>query len=93
MSEFLTPRIPAPELSRLQGNTPPTSEEPAFLFGPRASEMTIRDWFAGQALSAIVMGDIHATRYESDSMAMAYARKAYEYADAMARVREETGRS
>ncbi|MCY4587376.1 MAG: hypothetical protein OXB98_15165 [Bryobacterales bacterium] len=47
----------------------------------KASEMTLRDWFAGQALAAL----IHAT-YRSGYTAET-AREAYQYAEAMMRER------
>lgn len=50
--------------------------------------MTLRDWFAGQALTAIVTVCIHDTRENGETTKQMIARKAYEVADAMLAARE-----
>ena len=47
---------------------------------PTVKDMSLRDWFAGQALVGIVMSNSSPT-YEQDG------RAAYQYADAMLKVR------
>ena len=53
----------------------------------RASGMTLRDWFAGQALAGILANSdfIRATKESGMSM----SENAYAYADAMLKAREE----
>jgi hypothetical protein len=56
--------------------------------------MSLRDWFAGQAVSAILTNnpilDILTTNDKDESTRYGAARYAYEVADAMLRAREET---
>jgi hypothetical protein len=61
---------------------------PAFP-GPRAPEancyegMSLRDWFAGKAMAALIIADDCITYQDA-------ARHAYEHADAMMAVRDKT---
>jgi hypothetical protein len=49
---------------------------------PLARDMSLRDWFAGQALMGLIA---HGTRWTREGMAI----DAYEYADAMLKKREK----
>jgi hypothetical protein len=52
--------------------------------------MTIRDWFAGQALNAIIPKPRTVEEFESiPEFSTAFAKMAYEIADAMIKAREE----
>ena len=50
--------------------------------------MTLRDWFAGQALAGIINACAMDTRRNGESMETMFARKAYYIADAMLAARE-----
>lgn len=45
--------------------------------------MTLRDYFAGQALPAVVNACQHDTRADGEAIPQLFARKSYELADAM----------
>jgi hypothetical protein len=52
--------------------------------------MTLRDWFAGQALDAIIPKPITVEEFESMSeFSTAFAKTAHEIADSMINAREE----
>jgi hypothetical protein len=50
--------------------------------------MSLRDWFAGQALLSIVASCMHDARQDGETPSQMIARKAYEVADAMLAARE-----
>lgn len=51
--------------------------------------LTVRDWFAGQALSSVIMGTMHDTRENGETIEQMFARKAYLIATAMLVEREK----
>ena len=73
-------------------NTPKNTRVPAFpsppfalpngMVKPGFEGMTLRDWFAGQALAGILADS------KSEGTITEYARDAYRYADAMLTARE-----
>jgi len=52
------------------------------------SGMTLRDYFAGQAVGEVISFCANDTRIKGESAPEAFARKAYEIADAMIAARE-----
>jgi hypothetical protein len=50
--------------------------------------MTLRDYFAGQALTAVISVCQHDTRVEGETTREAFARKSFEVADAMIKARD-----
>ncbi len=54
--------------------------------------MTLRDWFAGQALTSTMRLVTSRESVEGESMAQTFARRAYELADAMLAEREKETR-
>ena len=50
--------------------------------------MTLRDYFAGQAIGEIISFCANATRINNETEQEAFARKSYEIADAMIKVRK-----
>lgn len=52
------------------------------------SGMTLRDYFAGQAISEIISFCANDTRMKNESAPEAFARKSYEIADAMIEARK-----
>lgn len=67
------------DLARLREKMGWSAQEAARVMG-RASGMSLRDWFAGQALAGMPLADPRALRLIKPSD---YAAKAYEMADAM----------
>lgn len=58
--------------------------------GPLQYGLTIRDWFAGKALTALIHS--HKPDYDSiDDLELHYARRSYDYADAMIKARDTSG--
>lgn len=53
--------------------------------------MTLRDWFAGQALT-VLLGSLAGVASTHEGLLKSYARQAYEYADAMLAEREKEAR-
>ncbi len=54
-----------------------------------ASQMTMRDWFAGQALANSSISDDVPARGDFDRLTIDAARVAYAYADAMLKARSD----
>jgi len=55
---------------------------------PEFNGMTLRDYFAGQAIGEIIAFCTNDTRLENKSAQDAFARKAYEIADSMIEARK-----
>jgi hypothetical protein len=58
------------------------TENPSIPLFMASSGMTLRDWFAGKALQALIVRDSDDSAYDID-MIKAWPQIAYEYADAM----------
>lgn len=71
-----------PAFPRPYSETNPARGEPEY--EPGQSGMTLRDWFAGQALAGL------SSRYGDDKEYASWVNDAYEFADAMLRAREAT---
>lgn len=82
----------AAELKRTGGAAFPMSVQPDFQFANNG--MTLRDYFAGQALQAILVTTSNGTHHpqfshqEPQAIAIAMAEDAYDIADAMLKARE-----
>ncbi len=51
--------------------------------------MTLRDWFAGQALAGLLAGRVTGTAHSGKEYCMGFSQDAYDIADAMLAARKE----